>query len=316
MTRLIPTALVLVLSLAACTRAQPPGFRSGDKPLESAFPAKEIEIIRAEPSRGETWTVKLVKNGPEPTDWAISGHSAGVELLDRRAHGTFLEHLMSTLRTLQVTGDAARGPIESYGLLPPAFAIRWNGGELRVGSPGPEAFERFAEFRLDGKIGSTPAIYRVKGSALEMLQHLESFTSVRQAVLVSPLTSDEVDELEVSKTGRNGKFYAQREGDVWTDRRHKPVRKDIDAFLETLTHARIQEFVDDRVAAEEIARKVPKSPLYSITLNDRKGKPTRIDLGWSVAGGEEHLYATVSSRPGAFRVYRELLFPFESLMVR
>ena len=64
---------------------------------------------------------------------------------------------------------------------------------------------------------------------MSMLDFLKGFSTLRRETL-SPIDSDDVDEIRVEKAGVKT-LYAQREGDKWTDEKHRPVKADVAAFL-------------------------------------------------------------------------------------
>src|SRR5262249_3868970 len=102
--------------------------------------------------------------------------------------------------------------------------------------------------------------------------------------------------------------YAQRQGDLWTDRRHRPLPAPAGGWLEGLTHARVRQFIDDAETASRLLPAVLKKPLYRAGSPARPGKPTQLSVG---TGGGMVLGA-VSSRPGAvFELYPESIALFE-----
>lgn len=283
--------LLLLWCALACTSSQNTKegiIREGQSPF--AFDTKKImtfEIAKADPKTGDAWSAQFDRN-PDGI-WEVASGPGGGHLIDRKAHSQLIDHLLDTLRTLRVTHLAPKGPPESFELIPPRFALRWGGHELRLGSG------QFAS------IGST--VYEVEGAALKMLDYIDSFQSLREQTLLSPITSDDIDEVELSQGGKKY-FYAQREGTVWTDVHHKPVKPDMSFFLDQLTHARIQEFVDQPETSAQLAASVRKNPLVQITLKDRLGHATQAYWKWETMEGTKKLFSTSSLRPSAvFRIF-------------
>lgn len=281
--------------MVACTSSQnsnEPLIPKGKSPFD--FETKKIttfEIAKADPKTGDSWTAQFERN--RDGMWEIASGPGGERLIDRKAHSQLIDHLLDTLKTLRVTQQAPKGPPESFDLAPPRFALRWGGNELRLGSG------KFAS------IGSS--IYEVEGAALKMLDYVESFQSLREQTLLSPISSDDIDEVELSRNGKKY-FYAQREGTLWTDAHHRPVQPDMAYFLDQLTHARIQEFVEHPKISAPLATSVQKNPLVQITLKDRLGHATEAYLKWEIIEGSKNLYSTTSLRPTAvFRIFNEAL---------
>lgn len=301
-------ALLLAVSVSACTKSCQAPLPSATQELKKgkmifAFDPKivsEFEIAKADPRTGDQWSAKVKKNNGQ---WEIV--ASGRELLDRHAQGGYIEHLLDTLQTVTVTDFAGDGPAESFGLVPPRFALRWLGNELRIGAPVRDGSESYAQ------IGER--VVMVKGAALQMLGVLENFDHLRQITLLAPYAADDFDEVELFR-GKTLELYAQREGDSFTDRNHKPVKAKVGELLELLTHARIQTFIDDPAMSQKLSSAVQERPERSIVLKDRHANETRLSLAWQVVQGEEGLYGVVSSRPGkVFRVFPELLRKIEAL---
>lgn len=262
----------------------------------------ELLIVKADPGTGDAWSARLRRPDladPRSPEWEIVSDPADHALLDRRADAYFILHLLDTLRTLQVAQTEVPGPETSLGLAPPRFALQWRasaGGspefELRVGAPAREPSHVFA------RVPAQPP-FTMNGATLEMLDRLTSFESLRLRTWAG-LAADDVDEIELRRGGKPF-FYAQREGAEWTDRSRKPVRGDVDEWLEAVTHARILAFVDDAAKAGRLRRMIDARPEREALFKDRRGKETRLALG---RGPDGKLYATSSARPkGVFEAY-------------
>lgn len=320
-----PYFLILCVYLSSCSLfSKAPAIQEyapGSRPVQfEDSEASTLELSRMDPSSGERWSARIRKIGNlepgDPTGWEIESGPQGAALLDRMAHGSFLTHFISTLRTLQIVERAPAGPTESFGLAPPKIALRWGDFEIFIGDPAVSAqrprsaTERYAQIRkLSDKPSETPLpVYVIKGAALQMLDMAPTFHSLRQPTLLSPLDADDIDEIEIFRKEKPI-LYAQREGSVWTDRKHRAVRKDIDSWLEKLTHARIREYIDDPSVASKSVSEAAKKPLYSAILKDRHGKPTRVDL--FTASGEAIAHLPSGREPKVFKAFPELIESFE-----
>lgn len=284
----------------ACTasRSQNAPLQKGQAPFQ--FETKKIssfEIAHFDPATGASWTAQFKRN-PE-SFWEIASGPGGTHLIDRKAHSNLIDHFLDTLKTLQITGPAPHGPPEAFDLSPPRFAIRWNDQEFRLGSG------KFAS------IGSS--IYEVEGAALKLIEYFEKFESLRDQTWLSPLSSDEIDEVELLRGGRKI-FYAQREGSLWTNARHQPLKADVSFFLDQITHARIREFIDKEEVSHRLIDSIRKKPLHHITFKDRLGNTTEAYLKWETLAGTRKLFSLTSSRPTAvFQVFDEATRFFEPL---
>jgi hypothetical protein len=224
--------------------------------------------------------------------------------IDTRADGFFILHLLDTLRTLRAERTDVSGPPESLGLAPPRFALKWKVDtremEVRLGAranPDGQA-EKTGSVRVYGMVPGT-APFVADGATLQMLSYIPSFDHLRLKTWVG-LSADDVDEIELS--GSAGTYYAQREGAEWTDRKHRPLRADVTAWLERLVHERVLAFVDDPARADSLTVRLKKNPLLRATLKDRHGNPIQL----ATAQIEGHWYALSSARPqGIFEVHPE-----------
>jgi hypothetical protein len=311
-------AASLLLAIAGCTRQPESPFRAG----QSAFQfdhakVTQLEIAKNDPSSGDAWNATLEKVGPDPADWEI--RSASVPLVDQKADGAFVLHLLDTLRTVRLDSPSPAGGSgdggKRAGLDPPRFALRWKLAtgagsheelELRIGAAGPQGRGAHA-IPVPGTSASgaraASEAWLVSGATLPMLDVLTGFDALRYRKWI-PLASDDVDEIELKSNGKTW-LYAQRHGNGWADRKLKPLRRDVQALLDGLTHLRVQAFLDDPAEATRIADLISKNPLAEAVLTDRAGKPT---LAKAVRGDGGKLYGWVSSRPGAaFELYPRAL---------
>ncbi|OFZ56374.1 MAG: hypothetical protein A2428_01375 [Bdellovibrionales bacterium RIFOXYC1_FULL_54_43] len=251
------------------------------------------------------WSVRLQKN--ESGNWQFTSAPEGTTLLDRRADTVLIDHLLDTISTAQRVTSISTGTPESLGLVPPRFAFRWlsKAGEmeLRIGNPAGDATQH-AEMQglAFASAPPNPEIFTIRGSVLKMLAHIASFETLRQRTWAT-FPADDVDELELftGPSHRKTLLYAQREGDVWTDRKHKPVKAQVEPFLEWLTTFKVAEFIDD----EKLAHKLAGLPVayHEIRLTDRHGKATIFRLK-DLRGKktQPEIVGTLSTRPGAVAI--------------
>lgn len=267
----------------------------------------ELLLVKSDPETGDRWAARMYKEGirAEADSWRVE--RAGGEQaapVDTRADGFFILHLLDTLRTLRVERTEVSGPPQSLGLAPPRFALKWkvDSRELEVQLGARATSEGEAEkagaVRVFGMIPGEPP-FVADGATLQMLSYISSFNHLRLKTWVG-VNSDDVDEIELE--GAAGAFYAQREGSDWTDRKHRPHRADVDAWLERLVHERVLTFVDDPARVESLTLWLRKNPLLKATLKDRRGQAVR--LSTAQLGG--HWYALSSARPQSiFEVHPE-----------
>lgn len=305
---------LLIFSLSACDSGS--SGKSSDavqvgKAMYAFDPARvtDLMISKNDASNGEHWTVQLQKNESsqeENLQWQILSAPGGKELSDRFADSGFIRHLLDTLTTLSPAEMAPKGPLASFGLTRPHYALQWRSEgklhELRIGLPAPKG-GYYAQAHIPSQ--SDLPVVAVRGAALEMLRRIETFEAIRRRTLVT-FKADDVDEFELRK-GSKLMFYAQRQGVDWVDRKHRPLGEKTAAQLEAMVHLRVQAFMDE--PEPERAPAFPeKNPLYQVTFRDRKGMPT--DL--RVAQVKNRVLAQLSSRPGAvFELFPESLKIFE-----
>jgi hypothetical protein len=267
----------LLLALSACTQRDvsksgsvdaPKGvLKTNDRPYQFDYEqVRQLSIIKSDPASGDQWAAELRQVGPEKTDWEIA--SAPLQIVDRRANGNFILHLLDTFRTLGVDTQAPKGPLGSFGLEPPRFAFRWQSFDLRLGNPLPHGMS-YAQFH------PAPEVYAVKGAALQMSDHIVNFESLRLQTFAT-FTTDDIEEIEIERGA--ARFYAQRNGDVWADAKNKPHKRNVPQLIENLTHWRIQDFLDrekDLLAAQKL---IAAGPAVVIRIKDLQGKPTALKI--------------------------------------
>jgi hypothetical protein len=299
-------AVFALVFAASCTRHSDPVTTDAGVPRIGSFlfdfapdQVTDLAIARQDSRSGDRWDAafRRVVTPSGRAEWEISAAPGGKPLRDRRADAAFINHLLDTLRTLEYTQEAPRGSLESFGLAPPRVALRWTTPagtqEIAIGDSPNAGLGTYG--RLGGKV------MILKGATLEMLSYLENFDRLRQRVLLTQ-RSDDVDEFEAfSGKGSRPIFYAQRESRGWVDRRKRHQAHAAD-WLESLTHLRIQEFVDEDPVSGKILPRLKRAPEYRFVFKDREGHPVEMKAGRI----DQRLWAWVSTRPeGLFQLYPE-----------
>jgi hypothetical protein len=280
----------------------------------------ELLIAKSDPLNGDRWAARIQRDGIPSLDnedlWTIQMGPDSIAAGDHKAHGTFILHLLDTIRSLQVKEAQVSGSPESFGLASPLFILRWKVSEPRTATtntstaPGTVRAKVFKEYELrlggpvkgsDGSFqgmyasfGGVPGrVFIVQGAMLKMLDMITSFQVLRLPTVLT-ISSDDVDELEIKKPAAHGSFYAQRENGKWADAKHQPIAKEIDAFLDQITHLRILKFVDDPAELKKLDTTLASTPVTTLIFKDRHGGPTTLKI-YSLSGGQK-VYATFSTR--------------------
>jgi len=278
--------IVYALFLAACTQTS----TSPPVPATKSLNPKQVtrlELAKIDALTSDRWTATLERKGPRETDWEITSTSVEKALADRKANGTFILHLLDALGSLDPVGEAPRGPLESFGLQPPRFALRWTQGEttgeIQLGTLASGRGQSGVYALLPG----SKNVQIVRGSALKLLDLITGFESIRYRRW-STIDTDDVDEVELKPT-RKKLNYVQRAGVDWQDKAGKPVKGDVNAWLEKLTTLESVEILDQESAE-------PFEATRELTIKDRRGNPIVFRIRKSKDG---RILGLVSSRPGA-----------------
>lgn len=258
----------------------------------------ELLLTKSDPSTGDSWSARLVR-GPDLPDgqvrWKIASAPGGRPLLDDLADERFVMHCLDSLRSLKIVAHAPESakPTDAViGLARPTFALRWNeaGGiphTLELGSPSPDGGGWFA-LLADG----ASAVEIVSGSVPALLAHLDSFEALRRTRW-STVPADDIDEIEV-RVRTKTRFYAQRDGDHWSDREHRKLPSNVQELLSGLMTAEVSRFLDDSSEAESARAQIGHSA-REIVVKDRHGVATV--FGFSIRS--DRTTSTLSTRPGA-----------------
>lgn len=267
--------------------ADPDVFQSGSKPFQfEPQSVNELTISKFDPLSGDRWTSVLRR---DMLDWKILFAPHQQQILDRSANQNFISHLIDSLESIRIQGQAPHGTLDSFGLDPPRFSIRWiipnKSFEFHLGSNLKKSLEAY--FTVDKH-----HVYIASGPSIGLLNALENFQILRRKIW-SSLDSDQVDEIEIFHQGKPF-LYAQREGDEWTDRRHKVIRKqNISQLLDDLTSSEALDFIDDAHENSKLINKLRFQALYEARLSDRFGNKLLLTLNTR----NQKIYGWNSRRP-------------------
>ncbi|MGK5086575.1 DUF4340 domain-containing protein [Bdellovibrionota bacterium FG-2] len=276
-----------------------------------------VSIAKNDPNSGDRFSTQIERSptGSELSAWKIVSQ----ELTDRLAYSNFIEHLLDTLSTLQIEDIAPQGPLESYGLNPPRFAIRFS-AENRDKPGSQTEFEIHFGSGEENVFAYDPQepkrVFRVRGAGVSMLGHLRGFEALRRRTLLT-FEGDDVDEIEFWN-GAKKTLHIERHGDLWKEMNPK-VRKldpntDVQAYLEKITHFQIQRFPDDPAWEKTAFEALQKKPLLRIVFKDRKNAATELRIRPHLES--KVLTASLSSREGAvFIVPQELSREFSKILI-
>lgn len=224
----------------------------------------QLTLTRLRPQSGGTWSAELQKIGK---NWEILSQSPNQILLDRFADETFIFHLVDSFTSIKRVSSAPLAPLESFELAPPHWIVQWKS------SQGNQSFQ----FQLGAQLNQTHGYYWItdgnqiwvaQGSTFKLLERIQSFEDLRKRTWTH-LLPDSVDEIELKNQGKPF-FYAQREGDQWTDKNHRPVKPDIELILQSTLLANCESFVDETEKAQKLHALLEKKSLLEIRLSGRK----------------------------------------------
>lgn len=260
------------LSLALCACNSAPS--SPTLPLKfQTQEVKEMTFTKSDPVTDDRWTARLQRE--QEDTWQIVEGPAGQPILDREANGNFVIHLLDTLKSLRSVGDAPNGPLGSFGLSPPRFALQWRtekqAYQVLLGDVVTQP-QRGIYLSLDGK-----NVVVATGSAIKLISLISSFRYLRKPAWTN-LSSDDIDEIEIQARGKTI-LYAQREGSQWNDRLHRRVKQDMNRVLDLLTRSTPEDWIDQEEEAARVKTRSLAHPLLEAKLSDRMGKTTTLSLG-------------------------------------
>lgn len=255
----------------------------------------ELTIVKSDPTSDDHWIAVFKPALDQEEDhWEIASSPPEQPILDRRANGTFLLHLLNAIQSIRILHPAPHGALDSFGLNPPQYAIRWKTPEqdleFQLGSELKDHSGSY--FTMD-----RDQIFIATGAAFKMLHLIDSFPYLRQKKW-SALSIDDIEQVELRYFGRSI-FYAQRDGTVWTDQKHHPIRRNTEFFLTQLTTTHVRSFVDNPTQTERLKKSIQIQPFYEAITTDRFGRSTRFQIKLQ----DGIVYGLTSSRPsGVFQI--------------
>jgi hypothetical protein len=278
--------------------------------------ALSVNLAKADPRSGDHWSARVERNGDS---WRITSYSESTHLMDRRANGAWILHFLETLETFRADSKVDGVTVNTitrgrYGFTPPRYAIQFQlldeqakipvTHEIQIGAPVD--FEKNPIGESYSIFPPNPDIFEANGAALQMLDYMKDFSSLRLQTL-STLESADVRGFELELNGKKI-LAAKRDQGHWTveleDEKYSATQANFDEFLDRITHLRIQKFIDDASETAVITRALPHTPPFRIILQDRDSHP--VSLAISKIGNQ--VYGTESNRGGAvFALYPEAM---------
>lgn len=280
---ILPWVLLVLIETTACTRDRTQESISID--LVSAR-VNDLEISVGASDTRMPWTARFSRS-PNGT-WLIAAPPGELTIKDRIARTERLDLILSSLGSLRIQGLAPAATLESMGLSPPRYMLRWTDGgqthELTIGAP-------------IGKLGTAirwkNEVRLAAGSLLGILAESADFNELRRQQIAT-WTPDDVAEFEILRSGK-GAFYAQRLSGDWGDRNEKPVQtKKLTPWLKDILSLRAIEIAD--------GLKAPQSDAPVIVFRDRRGR--EVGTLQLLRFGNKS-YVRVSTRPDALFLISE-----------
>lgn len=279
--------LLLVLSLGACT-SRLPQIREGHIPFQNLDPTSilQMEIIRHPIDGKAPWQAKLTRaNSTSP--WMIQ--SASQDLKDHWGHTTLLNHLLSTLKTLQIKKIHPNKPLAQLtheGLEPPIDWIKWGDSGIRLGRETSNG--RYAYWQNQ--------FYEFDGATLKMLESIQRLTDVRLKKVL-PFSEDGFVSLKILEKGKTA-LDAERQSGGWITKRGKksiPLGVTFHDLLKHWVYLQTDQFIDDEEEFQRLTKIFSKQkPSYEIIFQSWKGQIFRQEVYLS----DQKVYGSTSTRPG------------------
>jgi hypothetical protein len=286
-------AVFLMLNLTSCTRQKteipPPDLAvvpvQLGKPAFQFDPAQTVSlnIAKADPISGETWSARVEKNN---SVWKIASYSGESALSDRLANRAWILHFLETLTTFRPDAIIAEKDSGHFGFSPPRYAVDWRiqgidsktvTYQLRVGAPVD--FEKSPDGESYAIFPGHEEIYQAGGAALVMLRYLKTFSSLRLETL-STIEPSEMTAIEM--TGKKT-LHSEFKNGKW-------VGADVSSLVPFIIHLRVRNFIDK-------PQPKPFVPVLTIKLTGQDSHVTTLLF-------DAHDYAKSSDRGDAlFQMY-------------
>ncbi len=269
-------ALFLVLTTAGTSCSSNPASKA--PPLGQSYFAfdpsqvDQLEISRSLP--GETaWSVRLKRN--PSSGWVIESYPGPI--LDRTAHLTFIDHLISTFKTLMPVENLSDQRLESFGLNPPRVKLKWRGsvpsasGEVLFGNPKNSG-------QWLGQLEPTAPAQVLSGALIRMIETLADPAGLREPKILTR-ELDQFDQIETwEKSDR--KVTLERVGTDWERVAGKknipsPTAKEL---LEKISHFRILAFVDDEALQQRVNHAAKSATIREFRFSGRGNQKVLIQF--------------------------------------
>ena len=286
-------------------------LKVGSRPfLTSNTALFEFLIMREDPETHTRWSARFKQT--DPGLWQIASGPDDQPLVDTVADSSFINHLLETLKTLEIAEMGSQGELPALGLSPPLFALQWktiDSGdlppkqslhELQVGLQKltTKAVLRYALFP---QLAPTTRAFLVEGATLAMLDYIKSFDTLRRRRL-STWETDQVAQFQVFN-GLRQSLYAERVSGEWGNEKHQIWVGPVGEWIERLNHLMIEKFNDKVEDSARLYERVLKIPAYSVVIKDLQGQTCKI----AIALEKGIWWGVTSSRPGAaFRMDKDI----------
>jgi hypothetical protein len=279
---------ILFLALAAgCTKSEPEALPVGKPVFSFDYEAvRELLISRNEPS-AEPWTARYAQNGwlgPQQVTpkWIIQQAPESITASDALADGSFLRHLLDSLRGLRKVSSTLNGDDSSFGLLPAWTRLEWVDGKRRfevlLGAPVATG-GRYA------RIGNERLV--VNGAALDMISMMPAFQKTRHQKLMT-WALDDADRVNIRWMRPKTAWAAERSSGAWAPvggtTNTRGFGAAAEAALEAIAHLQIEQF--------DLSTSSFTRPEITIEWLDRKENKLVVEI-------DSELRARSSDRPGS-----------------
>lgn len=266
--------LVVLTSFAGCSSDPSANAPALGKAYFSFEPTQveQLELTRSLP--GETaWSVRLKRAPGSP--WTIESYPSPI--LDRTAHLTFVDHLISTIKTLMPVENLSDQRLDAFGLQPPRVKLKW-----RAASPGASGEVLFGNPKHNGQwlgqLEPTAPAQVLAGALIRMIETLADPMGLREPKILTR-TLDDFDQIEILEKS-NRKSQLERVGTEWeriTGKKHSPA-PNAKELLEKLAHFRVLAFVDDEQAQKRIEQAAQSATIREFRFLGRGNQKVAIQF--------------------------------------
>jgi hypothetical protein len=265
--------ILLLVGLRAGLRGGPSFFLFKKDPVPLAsVEVRGFQFFQNAPESTKHWVARFEKH--EQT-WIISSPPSGVSLVDRRADGNFIHHVLDALKTMRWNQTSLQGPLQAFGLQPPRYALQWESAhQLHVLHVGDKEYV---------KKGGENLVFVGRGALFSLLQHAQDFESWRDQKLLT-FEMDDIDEIEIIKwkgSRAHVWVHAEREGIDWVDlqtEKHRQARPVLALGVKQLNDLKIIQFKDDPRENHRFHLLLDQKKDFEISFKDRKGSVKKLTI--------------------------------------